>query len=376
MKNAMLKFLLPSAILLVFFSTSVFAATSSQPSYCASGGTVQKQAPWYCNQVDHALANYWAKWGPVALLAVFLSFSIASVIFGAGTMLRSDKIRSFGIGEYYEATASAIIVVAFMFVSAVLFGIIPGIVTGSINPYNTALNYTASTANSINAEVSQLFNIAAVDGFWVNINLEFCGQTPLGSTCPVKNRELGITLNNVQELAGTAVNFLFYVPAISIIDIQGFVLSLLDTEFWILLIFMYIAIPVFLIPGVVLRSILPTRGLGGMMIAIAIGFYMVMPILFSVAYYFTHTAVLQQADQATANLQRYGAGVGAQVNALSPNSPLVQVIQTIQSGMSTYWLAALFYPSLILALTYAIILQIAELIGGMAQLSSRLRVGA
>ena len=373
MKMIPAKIALPAFIIIMFLANGLAAQ-----SYCNSGGAVQSQAPWYCSQINQALAKYWAAWGPVALLAVFVSFSIASVIFGAGTLLRSEKVRAFGIGEYYEAVASAIIVIAFMFLSGVLFGIIPGILTGPINPYNTALNYTAGTANSLTGEVVQLFDLAALDGFWINVKLEFCGQGPTGSTCeptsPLAQASPG--LNDIMEIGGVAVNYLFYIPAISMIDIQGFILGLLDTEFWIVLIFMYIAIPVFLIPGIVLRSLIPTRGMGGMMIAVAIGFYMVMPLLFSVAYYFTHTAVLQQSNQATVNLQRYGAGVGAQVNALSPTSPLVQVIQSIQSGMEAYWLAALFYPTLIIALTYAIILQIAELIGGMAQLSSRLRVGA
>ena len=110
------------------------------------------------------------------------------------------------------------------------------------------------------------------------------------------------------------------------------------------------------------------------MIAIAIGFYVALPLLFSVAYYFTGGTTLSQANYNTAQLQQFGSGTGAITNALNPNSQLVQTLNNIQVSMDAYWLSVLFYPALIMALTYAIIMQIAEFIGGMSQLSSRLKI--
>lgn len=336
----------------------------SVPTDCsnfANGNLIQAQAPWYCNQINVALANYWTKWAPVALLAVFVSFAIASIIFGMGTLLHSERIRSFGIGEYYEALASALIVCMFLSISGVMFGLIPGIVTGPVNPYLTALNYMSQTISSLQTEILTLFNIAAVDGFYITISFTFCG--PGGTFC-----------KSIPEIFAYLINYAFYVPAFTLIDLQLDVLGLLYTEFWMVVTFMYIAIPVFLIPGVVLRSLIPTRGIGGMMIAIAIGFYLVFPLLFSIAYYFTSTTIQTQVSYNTVSLQRYGSGVGAQSNALGPSSPLVQTLNSIQAGMDSYWLSVLFYPSLIMALTYAVILQIADFIGGMATLSGKLRV--
>ena len=97
--------------------------------------------PWYCNNIETALSNEWAKWVPIALLAVLVSFMIATIIFALGAALRNERVRTYGIGEYYEAIASAIIVIAFLFVSAVLFGLIPGTLTGPINPFSTSLSY-------------------------------------------------------------------------------------------------------------------------------------------------------------------------------------------------------------------------------------------
>ncbi len=327
--------------------------------YCGSGGIAEVSAPWYCNYINQSMEAYWAQWAPYAMLAVVFSFGIASVIFAAGTILNNERIRNFGVGEYYEALASAIIVTGFLFISAVMFGVITGTATGPIDPYSTALGYLNQTINGLYPELLQLFSIAAVDGYFMTTTLSIC----TGGIC-----------STVPQFWGGVIGWLFYVPAMVLIELQLEVLALLYAEFWIILEFMYIAIPVFLIPGIILRSIIPTRGLGGMMIATAIGFYMVLPLLFSVAYYFTHTSTLKCAESGTLGLQQYGSGTGAQTNALNQNGPLVQVLNGIQVCMDSYWLAVLFYPSLIMALTYATIIQIAEFIGGMTQMSGRLRV--
>jgi hypothetical protein len=353
------RILLPLFVILVL----TIPLANAQPTDCsnfANGNTVQASAPWYCSQINVALTNYWLKWFPVALLAVFVSFSIASIIFGIGTLLRNERIRNFGVGEYYEALASALIVCMFLIVSGIMFGLIPGVVTGPVNPYVTALNYISQTINGLQKELTLLLNILAIDAFYISIKLSICSTT--------------ITCTAIQNLFAYTIQILFYAPGFALVDLQQDVLALLYAEFWMIVTFMYLAIPVFLIPGVVLRSLIPTRGLGGMMIAMAIGFYLVMPLLFSIAYYFTSASILQQLSYNTANLQRFGGGTGAEVNAETPSSPLVQTLDSIQAGMDSYWLSVLFYPSLIMALTYAIILQIADFIGGMAQLSGKLRV--
>ena len=109
------------------------------------------------------------------------------------------------------------------------------------------------------------------------------------------------------------------------------------------------------------------------MISVAIGFYLVMPILFSVAYTFTSNAILIQLNQENAALNRYG-GSASILNSASPTSPLVQTLGNIQQNMGGYWLSVLFYPSLIIAMTYAVITKLSQFIGGMTRFSGRLRL--
>ena len=109
------------------------------------------------------------------------------------------------------------------------------------------------------------------------------------------------------------------------------------------------------------------------MMAMAIGFYFIMPTLFAVAYYFTSTNIQAQLTQTESVVNAYGGGPSSLYAAASPNSPLVNSLSKADSAISSYWLSILFFPALILAMTYMMITQIAEILGGMGKTSSKLR---
>ncbi|MEM0148974.1 MAG: hypothetical protein QW346_01780, partial [Candidatus Micrarchaeaceae archaeon] len=184
---------------------------------------------------------------------------------------------------------------------------------------------------------------------------------------------LASTLSSIiSPLYSGVIEVLYVLPSYSIDLLLMDGILVLETEFHLILLFMYAAIPVFLIPGIILRAIFPTRSLGGMMIALAIGFYMIMPILFAIAYVFTSQSVLQTMQSEAAAINAYGSGTGSQSNAVSPTSPLVLELGDIQSSMGAFWLSVLFYPALIIAMTYAMVTQIANFIGGFAKNSNKL----
>ena len=144
MKRSILIFSLLIAIVL----GSVHSAAPLVTDYCTSGGgstsgVVATLAPWYCANSDPFITQEWATYFPIMSIAVTLSYLIAAVFFMFGIALRNDKLRTFGISELYEATASAIIVAMFCFIAAVMFGLLPSITVGAINPYDTALSYIA-----------------------------------------------------------------------------------------------------------------------------------------------------------------------------------------------------------------------------------------
>ncbi|MGC8629086.1 MAG: hypothetical protein ACP5T4_02650 [Candidatus Micrarchaeia archaeon] len=368
------KYLIIGYVLLLAVSTGFALAigggfSKPQQAYTSPGtGTVSncQNYPysyaipqWYCNQINVAAATIWKEWFPVAAAAVLFSFFIATIIFIAGIILKNQKIREFGIGELYEALATTIIVVIFLFLSAVMFGIIPSITTGNIDPYTTALDYLGKNINATMALEKALFNTYLIDSYYTSISLVI---------------KVGpYTLPNLALLFSVPILIDYLIPISSITSIILDALLLLYTEFYAILFFMYASIPVFLIPGILLRSIFPTRSVGGMMMAIAIGFYFLMPLLFSIAFYFTSASALSIINSQTQQIIADSQGTGIEQNAMGPTSSLVLMVHNLASSMGTYWLSLLFYPALIIAITYESIIEIAQFIGGAAKRTAMLR---
>src|SRR5208283_4732142 len=116
------------------------------------------------------------------------------------------------------------------------------------------------------------------------------------------------------------VTIFFIDPALAISGFLADGISVLYAEYYLIIFFATAAIPAFLVPGVVLRSIFPTRALGGVLIALAIGFYLIMPTLFAVAFYFTAPSVMLSMQNAAAQMTRFGTGATG-TQAISPQSP-------------------------------------------------------
>jgi len=356
-------------VLAITLAIGVFyAAAPSIPvitQYCGSGpnALINNLAPngnfWYCTSADPLITTEWADYIPVMMLALIFSYSVAAVIFMFGVAFRNDRLRTFGIGEIYESFATALIVIMFGFIAAVIFGLLPSITVGAINPYDTALSYIGTTLNTTYSTASSLFYVGAVDYAYTTFTIGGqIGPEPIP---------------NVFEVINLAFYNLFFWPAFSILVFLVEAMLSLYTQFYMIVFFMYAAIPVFLIPGVLFRALIPTRNLGGMMMAMAIGFYFIMPMLFSVAYYFTSTNIVTQLSQTDNILNQYTNDQNSLMQAASPSSPLVLTLTQAQSSVGPYWLSVLFFPALILAMTYMVIAQLAEILGGYGKTSSKLR---
>lgn len=332
--------------------------------YQATVNTITGQS-WYCNQINVAAEADWQQWAPIGMAAAMLAFMIGALIFMFGVALRNDRLRLFGIGEIYEASATAFIVAFFLFFSAIMFGLIPSYFVGNIDPYTTSLTYISNMINSSSTVLIQLYDEGTLGYFYASQQVLVC----VGEV----NDQCGFLSALAPPIYKWTILYGTFWPVWSVFDLTIGGFMALHVEFYAILFFMYAAMPAFFIPGVIFRAFLPTRQLGGMMMAIGIGFYFIMPILFSIAFFYTSQGPIEALSQISASLNRYGSGSGAITNAVSPTSPLVEDLENTKSVMSGYWLSVLFFPGLITAITYAFIVQIANLIGGMGQTSSRFR---
>ncbi|MEM0149526.1 MAG: hypothetical protein QXW10_01360 [Candidatus Micrarchaeaceae archaeon] len=340
------------------YPASVASECGTLPPSIAQSISVSE--PWYC-PINEQIYMEWQPYLPLVLLVVLLSFSIAALIIMVGIAAHSERIKNFGVGEAYEAVASAIIVALFLYVCAAMMGVAPGIILGGINPYATAFNLIGSTISNAEGVINAMANVymhdAEYTSFIVSISIE--------------NTNLGV----VQTLLNTYyayVTVYFMDPALNIAGLLSDGILALYAQYYLIVFFSIASIPVFLIPGVIFRAFFPTRAFGGMLIAVAMGFYIVAPSMFAVAYYFTAPNLLHTLAGIAAQTTRFGGSASVQ-NSLSPSSPLVLEVSQAGSAMSSLWLLILFYPVLITSVTYAFIVQVANFIGGASKMSGRMR---
>ncbi|MDE1847736.1 MAG: hypothetical protein KGH61_02180, partial [Candidatus Micrarchaeota archaeon] len=355
---------------------------------------INQVAPWYCTDINQAIVREWTSWLPVGMAVIIVSFSIAAMIFIVGLALRNERVRNFGIGEFYEAAATGIIIVFFLFIAAVMLGLVPALFIGTTNPYVTALNYVSSVSQGTQQVIYSLFGVVNLVDFYSSINVSVKVANS-GSASDLANfiagclnskgsntgtrgavaalcKGGGLFVGSVQEPLALSLEILFAAPANVLLLTLMDGLVVLNIEFYLIIFAMYSAIPVFLLPGAILRAFMPTRSLGGMMMSIGIAFFFVMPILFSVAFYFTHQSAVTALNTAASRLAQYGSGSGAETNALTPTSPLVTTLSNLQNGMGGYWLSILFYPALIMGMTYFSVITMADFIGGFAHSTGKI----
>jgi hypothetical protein len=357
----------PSGLALTSSGVYCFANAKQASQYSGCGllpssiaSQIYNLEPWYC-PINQQVFDEWKSYLPLALLAVLLAITIATLIIMIGIAAHSERIKNYGVGEMYEAIASAIIVGLFLYISAVMFGIAPGILVGTINPYATALNLISNTISNAEGVVTALANVYMHDAEYTSfkVSIYYLGQS---TSLPT------LILNSLFAY----VTIFFMDPALNIAGLLSDGIMVLYAQYYTIVLFSIASIPVFLIPGVIFRAFMPTRAFGGMLIAIAIGFYLVAPSLFAIAYYFTAPNLLHNLQAVEAQTTRFGGSSSVQ-NSLSPTSPLVLQVSAAQSAMSSFWLLMLFYPVFITTITYAFIVQIANFIGGATRMGGRMR---
>ncbi len=356
-----------AAMALILFAGMPHSQTTTSPSTAGCGLLpssiqlqIQTNEPWYC-PINQQLYGQWANDLPIAFIAVLISFLVAAVIFMVGVAFGSDRIRNFGIGEFYEAVATAIIVGAFLYICAVIFGILPAFAVGTINPYATSLNLISTTISAAQNMYGSIFNAYMSVSFSISQSITPNLGGPVSALAKTLVSSLPQIIINIYSIPAT-IFFLDPAQAIAAFISDG--ISILYAEYYLMIFFAIAAIPAFLIPGVILRSLFPTRAVGGILIAFAIGFYLVMPTLFAVAFYFTVPSVLASMQAATFQVTRFSTNPAAASQALTAQSPLALQLNNVRSSLDGFWLLILFYPALIIAMTYTVIQEISRFLGG------------
>ncbi len=323
-----------------------------------------QQSPWYC-PINQQIYSEWIHYLPIGIIAIGISISIAAIIFVAGLVFKSQTIKNFGVGELYEAFATAIIVLAFLYVCAIMFGFVPSLFSGQLNPYATSIFLIKSTLNQAESLYATLFNTYLEGSLVTSIKVVPLATTPISS--------VGGILNSILNFPFIPYEIFVLSPTLEISKLLADGIIALYAEYYLIIFFATASIPVFIIPGVLFRAFLPTRALGGMLIALGMAFYLVMPIMFSVGYYFTAPNINQQFTTATSQISLFSQNNGFITNGEGQNSQLSTTVKGISPAIASFWFLIFFYPGLIIAVVYVFVVQIAGFIGG-ASRTGRIRM--
>ncbi|MDE1810628.1 MAG: hypothetical protein KGH66_01120 [Candidatus Micrarchaeota archaeon] len=357
---------------------SAQTTTQVAPGCALLSGNIAQQIsasePWYC-PINQQIFTQWSHALPLAFAAVVLSFMIAAAIIMFGIATKNEKVRNFGMGELYEAMATGLIVAAFLYICAVSFGLLPSLIVGTGNPYATAFHLMGSTISTSQQLYTSIYNTYFFYDYITTISFSITSPSlsGQGNAANGKANEFSIGGNTQSLLYIAPISIFILDPAraIAIFLVDG--MFVLYAEYYALMLFASAAISAFIVPGIILRAIIPTRALGGFMIALGIAFYLIAPTLFSLAFYFTSPTLQSSMQASIAQISKFSTAPSAQPSSISASSPLVSTLQQIPQAISSFWLLALFYPALIIAMCYAFTTQLSRFIGGASRTGSKLR---
>ncbi|MGC9149717.1 MAG: hypothetical protein ACP5FX_01215 [Candidatus Micrarchaeia archaeon] len=250
---------------------------------------------WYLKQYDEEIKGIWKEYQPIALIAVLLSFTVASLLYSFGFILQNDRLKNYAMAEFLEAVASLLMVILFVVLLQILASTFFPVVTQGATPEQKQIveigpfAYLDAKLNLIQ-QVSNKTYTATINLLYI---LDFMSSVKISTPTLEKNSvpELLFNANSIlgkfgfiytSRLAPIMNTFIAALTEIGEYIYSG--LKALSFQRALLKFFAESSITVFLPLGVVLRIFPPTRGAGGMLIAMAFSFFFIFPFVYLVFY--------------------------------------------------------------------------------------------
>jgi len=317
--------------------------------------TVWWTEPW--NPAPVSVEGVWSVWQPVAFTAVITSFLVVALAYMLGISLNLDGLRKWAKSEFYQALASAVIVAGLVLMMSIMLNQGFQTMIGGMNPYRKAYNYLDGVMSSLNDIYMNVYR--------TNFILEFL------TTFTFYFNAAGLDFSPYELiLSPITEHFHFQAHIVTVAAVlTAFQRALLHF-------FYNTGFTVFIPAGVLLRIFPWTRGAGGLLIAIGIGFSIVYPVMF------TFVAMMSENPSEVRNkANELGNSIGgfdmtdfgacasdfqtatdiATERVLSPQ--LRSASAWILGWLSGIWLKIFFYPMLILIVTFTFIRTISPLLG-------------
>ncbi|VVB66379.1 Uncharacterised protein [Candidatus Gugararchaeum adminiculabundum] len=303
-------------------------------------------------------------WMGFALLAVLACFFFVSLVYMASVIIQNDTLKRWAQGELLQAVASGFLVIFLIaIISTVVFQSIcltqPDLCSsGAVTRENTLSGVSPYTP------VHDKINKA-------KIRIEMLYMQVLAANAPIEAAEhscvifFGVEMYCGWDLHPTVERAHFINWKLSELQI------VMDAELTLIEIVQNSMLNILLPLGIILRILPLTRGIGGLLIAIAIGFYIVYPVFFMVST-FNLTTVAQIGSASTLlgfnpNEACYGDVGGAdrllkkgfeQANAVNP------LYTRIGADIPMLYMEYVIQPFIILAITIMFVRAATPILGG------------
>lgn len=312
--------------------------------------------PWnMATPVD--VAGTWNVWQPVALIAVITAFLFVAVSYMLGTVFNLEGLKKWAKSEFYQACASAILVLFLLFMMDVMLNQGFQTMIGGMNPYRKAYAYLDGVTESLYQVYKNVYTVNFPVEFATTFSFYF-------NAAGLDYAPFELILSPVMEQFHFQANVVT-IATISTAGQRALIHFFYNTGF-----------SVFIPAGVLLRIFPWTRGAGGILIALGIGLGIVYPIMFSYVALMSEnpSEVAKQANQlgnsiGGFNLSQYGACASnfssltdiTTQRVLSPQ--LRNASAWITGWLSGIWLKIFYYPMLVLIVTFTFIRTISPLLG-------------
>ncbi len=216
-----------------------------------------------------ASAIGWTGWETIAIELITLMITLAGMVYGIGVALDSVKLKNFGSNEIAQGIINAAIIGAIVIIMGAITsmssGFFPDKMCGSSNQ---SVDWLACKYSNLSQNLSvteqELAHVTYITSYYQSMVLNFNhnGSTDIQSLMVQPLKGLGGSINTINTDMVT--------------------LNVIDTDIGLnVIIFSFIStmFMLFLFPfGLILRSFFMTRKLGGFLIALSLGLFIIYPL--------------------------------------------------------------------------------------------------
>jgi hypothetical protein len=324
-------------------------------------------------------------WFSISMIVLFIAFSGAVIFYMIAYAFNSDQYKRIAFAELMQVAASFLLI-GFLFgfemfetdlvtkleqtsgaiTSALMLsggGQIPsGALNGQIqiNPFDVSYaflrNMLSCAQNKLNTTYENSKSIETI----INTGIQVKVITPFNVNVSLPN-----PMSLVPSLSESAARYEYLANELT------WLIIFLYAQLAVLKFFETSMFTVFLPIGLILRSFPPTRGAGAVLVAIAIGFYLVYPLTFTLLYAGSPKQIegcnVRVALDTTQTQKTCPMNVGATTQILASSSDLAATLDAavpqLQAGTSDLRFAAFVYMLISLGVTFIFVRSLSSILG-------------